>query len=117
MQVCVGFMKYLINILVINLKRFSNNMRKNNVYVDFPLEDFNVSSFIQGYNKNSYVYDLYAICQHSGSVLGGHYTACVKNYDDKWYLFNDTAVSEIPIDKLKNNKAYCFFYRKKKPTK
>jgi ubiquitin carboxyl-terminal hydrolase 8 len=107
----------LPNVLIINLKRFSNNMRKNKVYVDFPLEDFDVSSFIQGYNKRSYVYDLYAICQHSGNVLGGHYTACVKNYDDKWYLFNDTSVSKIPIDKLKNNKAYCFFYRKKKPTK
>ena len=107
----------LPNILIINLKRFSNNMRKNKVYVDFPLEDFDASSFIRGYNKKSYIYDLYAVCQHSGNVLGGHYTACVKNYDDKWYLFNDTSVSVIPTDKIKNDKAYCFFYRKKKPTK
>jgi len=107
----------LPEILIINLKRFTNNMRKNNIYVDFPLEDFDVSKYVQGYNKRSYVYNLYAICQHSGNVLGGHYTACVKNSNDKWYLFNDTAVSNIQEKQLKDQKAYCFFYRKKKPTK
>ena len=106
----------LPDILIINLKRFSNNMRKNSIYVDFPLEDLDMSSHVIGYNKKSYIYDLYAICQHSGNVLGGHYTACVKNLDDKWYFFNDTAIAEVPnIESVKNNKAYCFFYRKKKP--
>ena len=93
-------------------------MRKNKCFVDFPLEDLDMSSHVIGYNSKSYVYDLYAICQHSGNVLGGHYTACVKNLDNKWYIFNDTSIAQVPnTESMKNNKAYCFFYRKKKPTK
>ena len=85
----------LPDILIINLKRFSNNMRKNNSFVDFPLEDFNLSKYIKGYNKETYVYDLYALCNHSGNVMGGHYTACVKNANNKWYTFNDTSIQEV----------------------
>ncbi len=105
----------LPDILIINLKRFSNNMRKNNSFVDFPLEDFNLSKYITGYNKETYVYDLYALCNHSGNVMGGHYTACVRNANNKWYTFNDTSIQEVPdVQLLKNNNPYCFFYRKKK---
>ena len=105
----------LPDILIINLKRFSNNMRKNNSFVDFPLEDFNLSKYIKGYNKETYVYDLYALCNHSGNVMGGHYTACVKNANNKWYTFNDTSIQEVDdVQMLKNNNPYCFFYRKKK---
>ena len=28
--------------------------------------------------ENSYKYDLYGICNHSGGVAGGHYTSFVK---------------------------------------
>ena len=49
-----------------------------------------------------------------GSTLGGHYTAFVKNANRKWYLYNDTDVKEIDIEKtLNKNYAYCLFYRKK----
>ena len=65
------------------------------------------------YNKNLYIYDLYAICNHGGSVMGGHYTATIKNSNNKWYVFNDTSI--LPISQIeKNEKPYCFFYRKKK---
>jgi ubiquitin C-terminal hydrolase len=46
--------------------------------------------------------------------MGGHYYACVKNANNKWYKFNDARVSEISEAQLKTPYAYCFFYRKKK---
>ena len=41
----------LPDVLIITLKRFSNNMKKNNIVVDFPLEDLDMSPYIVGYNK------------------------------------------------------------------
>uniref|UniRef100_A0A6C0EWG3 USP domain-containing protein n=1 Tax=viral metagenome TaxID=1070528 RepID=A0A6C0EWG3_9ZZZZ len=104
----------LPTILVIDIKRFNAQNRKTQILVTFPLENFDLSKYVVGYKKESYVYDLYGICNHSGGVHGGHYTAFVKNANGKWYEFNDTIVTEIvDTDKLITPKAYCFFYRKK----
>ena len=104
----------LPTILVIDIKRFNAQNRKNQILVTFPLENFDLSQYVVGYKKESYVYDLYGICNHSGGVHGGHYTAFVKNANGKWYEFNDTIVTEImDTNKLITPKAYCFFYRKK----
>jgi len=102
------------SVLAIDLKRFNANNRKNQILVDFPLEDLDLSKYVIGYKKEQYVYDLYGICHHSGGVGGGHYTASVKNANGKWYHFNDREVAEIKdTSKLINPKAYCLFYRKK----
>ncbi len=101
------------NVLVILLKRFGNNMRKNKDRIDFPLENLNLQKYVVGYDKSSYIYDLYGICNHSGNVLGGHYWAYVKNANSKWYNFNDTMVREINPSQLITANAYCLFYRKK----
>jgi len=101
------------NILVIDIKRFNSMNRKNQVMVDFPLENLNLSKYVIGYEKDKYVYDLYGVCNHSGSVMGGHYTSFVKNANGKWYHYNDTSVSEVGmIQQIVTPKAYCFFYRK-----
>ena len=92
----------------------SKRKQKNQIFVTFPLEDFDVSSYVVGYKKESYIYDLYGICNHSGSSYGGHYTAFIKNANGKWYHFNDTNVKEITnLQELITPKAYCLFYRKK----
>ena len=102
------------DILIIDLKRFTNHVRKNSILVDFPLVNLDLKNYVIGYEKDSCVYDLYGICNHTGNVRGGHYTAFVKNID-QWYHFNDTNVTKITnIKKIKTNEAYCFFYRKKK---
>jgi ubiquitin C-terminal hydrolase len=99
-------------ILVIDIKRFNSKNRKNQIMVDFPLENLNLSKYVIGYNNNN-VYDLYGVCNHSGSVMGGHYTSFVKNANGKWYHYNDTSVTEVKdITQIKTPKAYCFFYRK-----
>lgn len=64
--------------------------------------------------KKSYVYELYGVCNHSGVVLGGHYTSYVKNANNKWYHFNDTSVSEVSItETIISPKAYVLLSKKK----
>lgn len=102
------------NILAIDLKRFNSRFQKNQIYVNFPLDDLDLSSYVIGYKKETYKYELYGVCNHSGGVMGGHYTSYVKNANGKWYHFNDTSVSEVGlIDTIISPKAYVLFYRKK----
>jgi ubiquitin C-terminal hydrolase len=102
------------NILTIDFKRFNSRNQKNQILISFPLDDLDLSKYVIGYKKNSYIYELYGVCNHSGGVLGGHYTAYVKNANGKWYHFNDTSVVEIGlIESIISPKAYCLFYRKK----
>jgi len=104
----------LPTVLVIDLKRFNAQNRKNQILVSFPLENFDLSKYVVGYKKENYVYDLYGICNHGGGVNGGHYSAFIKNANGKWYDFNDTFVKEVvDLNHLISPKAYCFFYRKK----
>lgn len=103
----------LPQILIIDIKRYNFAGKKLNNVIDIPLENASFSKYINGYNRSSYIYDLYGICNHSGGTLGGHYTSYVKAKNSKWYEFNDTMVRELSPDNLISNKSYCFFYRKK----
>jgi len=100
-------------ILVIDVKRFNSSNKKNQILIDFPLTNLDLSKFMIGYKADNCIYDLYGICNHSGSSLGGHYTSFIKNTNGKWYHFNDTIISEVTdLHNLITPKAYCFFYRK-----
>ncbi len=101
------------NILVIDFKRFNNRFQKNQILITFPFENLDLSEYVIGYKKELYKYELYGVCNHSGGLMGGHYTAYVKNANDKWYHFNDTNVSEVGIkESIISPKAYVLFYRK-----
>lgn len=100
-------------VLVIDFKRFNARNQKNQIHIDFPLDNLDLSDYVVGYKKKSYQYELYGICNHSGGVMGGHYTSFVKNANGKWYHFNDTSVTEVDERQLVSPKAYCLFYRKK----
>lgn len=100
------------NILMISLKRFNNNGKKKHSIVNSPIT-LDLTKYVEGYNKESYIYDLYGICTHSGlGISGGHYWAQIKNANGKWYKFNDTQVTEIPNNIPSMQGAYCLFYRK-----
>jgi ubiquitin carboxyl-terminal hydrolase 2/21 len=104
----------LPDILIIDIKRFNNKNNKNQLFIEFPLENMDLSKYVIGYKRENYIYDLYGICNHSGTSLGGHYTSFVKNANGKWYHFNDTNVAEVSnLSYLISPKAYCLFYRKK----
>jgi ubiquitin C-terminal hydrolase len=101
-------------ILVIDIKRVSavNFKNKNQVLITFPITNLDLSKYVIGYCKTPYIYDLYAICNHSGGLLGGHYYSFIK-IKNTWFSFNDTEVNEITdLNKLITPNAYCFFYRK-----
>lgn len=103
----------LPNIIIIDIKRYNLMGRKMLNYIDVPLQDVDLSNYVIGYDKKSYIYDLYGVCNHSGGTLGGHYTCTIKNPNGKWYEFNDTSITELPENKIISNKSYCLFYRKK----
>lgn len=102
----------LPQILIIDLKRWNVGGRKNQALVTFPLENLDMSPFVKGYNRDSYKYDLFGVCVHSGTAMGGHYTASIKTADDVWYSFNDTRVTPMPSNAVITPGAYCLFYRK-----
>jgi len=102
------------NILVIDIKRFNQRGQKNQILVTFPINELDLSEYVIGYKKDMYKYELYGVCNHSGSTMGGHYTAYVKNANGKWYHFNDTSVTEVGAhESIISPKAYVLFYRKK----
>ena len=103
----------LPNVLIIDLKRFTNNSTKINKLIHVPLENLDLQTYINGYNKDTYIYNLFGICNHHGGCFGGHYTAYVKNANNNWYEFNDTNISLLNPNKIITNNAYCFFFKKK----
>ncbi|XP_062171940.1 ubiquitin carboxyl-terminal hydrolase 8 isoform X3 [Alnus glutinosa] len=106
----------LPEILVIHLKRFSySRFSKNKLetYVDFPIDNFELSPYIaqrNGQSCNSYM--LYALSNHYGSMGGGHYTAFVHQGGDQWYELDDSHVYPISMEKIKSSAAYVLFYRR-----
>ncbi|KAM3692493.1 hypothetical protein ACJW30_08G093200 [Castanea mollissima] len=106
----------LPEILVIHLKKFSySRFSKNKLetYVDFPIDNFDLSPYISqinGMSCNRYM--LYAVSNHYGSMGGGHYTAFVHHGGDQWYDFDDSLVHPISQEKIKSSAAYVLFYRR-----
>ena len=105
------------DIMVILLKRFSpDGVRKLQHTIDFPLENLNLSKYANGYSSQNNVFDLFGVCNHTGGVLGGHYTAYVKT-QDKWFHYNDSLIEPVPNPQtIVSPSAYCLFYRKKIPS-
>ena len=90
------------DLLIIHLKRFNytrNYRDRINTLVRFPINGLDFSQYLlspstssnnnddDNDDTNNNIYDLYAICNHLGGMGGGHYTAYVKNLDNKqWYV-------------------------------
>jgi ubiquitin C-terminal hydrolase len=108
----------LPDVMILDLKRWAghNTRHQNKLHttIDIPLINADFSKYVKGYQSASYIYDLYAVGNHSGGAQGGHYTATIKNANGKWYVFDDSAIAEIPPERVISHHAYCLFYRKKK---
>ncbi|XP_042286103.1 ubiquitin carboxyl-terminal hydrolase 2-like [Thunnus maccoyii] len=100
-------------ILVLHLKRFSDsNTRasKLSTYVNFPLKELDLREFTSE-NSERAVYNLYAVSNHSGNALGGHYTAYCRNPGlGEWYSYNDSRVSPMSSSQVRSSNAYVLFY-------
>lgn len=106
----------LPRILIVHLKRWDMRGRKDQRRIDCPME-LVMEPYVRGYKPSSYVYELYAVCNHSGSPAGGHYTAEIRPAGgEQWYEFNDTRVrrqASVSAPSMSSSAAYCLFYRKK----
>jgi ubiquitin C-terminal hydrolase len=99
------------NILIISLKRFKDTNIKNKSLIHFPLE-LDLTKYVIGYKKTSFLYNLYGVCNHFGaSPSGGHYTSYIKNIN-KWYEFDDMNVIEKSVHGIVTPNAYMLFYRR-----
>ncbi|XP_020616960.1 ubiquitin carboxyl-terminal hydrolase 31-like [Orbicella faveolata] len=132
----------LPEVLVVHLKRFrqtSAGRTKLHTLVDFPLTGLDMNAHLEPRNKRSSpdshslgwgtwrrhransvsgceenLYDLYAVCNHTGGMTGGHYTAYCKNpVDATWYLFDDMRVERISERQIVTKAAYLLFYARR----
>ncbi|KAK5863108.1 hypothetical protein PBY51_000163 [Eleginops maclovinus] len=118
----------LPNILIIQLKRFSFRSfiwrDKINDMVDFPVRNLDLSKFCIGQKDDMQqppIYDLYAVINHYGGMIGGHYTAYARLPSDKnsqrsdvgWRLFDDSTVTMVEESQVVTRYAYVLFYRRR----
>uniref|UniRef100_A0A3P9M1N0 Ubiquitin carboxyl-terminal hydrolase n=1 Tax=Oryzias latipes TaxID=8090 RepID=A0A3P9M1N0_ORYLA len=100
-------------ILVIHLKRFSDSNSRSSklsTFVNFPLKELDLREFSAD-NSEHPVYNLYAVSNHTGNTLGGHYTAYCRNPAlGEWYSYNDSRVSPISSGQVRTSNAYVLFY-------
>uniref|UniRef100_A0A6Q2WXZ0 ubiquitinyl hydrolase 1 n=1 Tax=Esox lucius TaxID=8010 RepID=A0A6Q2WXZ0_ESOLU len=118
----------LPNVLIIQLKRFSFRSfiwrDKINDMVDFPVRNLDLSKFCIGQKDDMAqppIYDLYAVINHYGGMIGGHYTAYARLPSDKnsqrsdvgWRLFDDSTVTTVQESQVVTRYAYVLFYRRR----
>ena len=103
--------KYLILIL----KRYSGNLSKSNNLITFPIENLDLSSYAEGYDKYDCMLNLVSVGCHQGGLNGGHYYSVCKNINNKWYTYNDDIVTEFNMQTGKNDlfkNGYILIYQK-----
>uniref|UniRef100_A0A4W5MZ38 ubiquitinyl hydrolase 1 n=1 Tax=Hucho hucho TaxID=62062 RepID=A0A4W5MZ38_9TELE len=118
----------LPNVLIIQLKRFSFRSfiwrDKINDMVDFPVRNLDLSKFCIGQKDDMQqppIYDLYAVINHYGGMIGGHYTAYARlpsaqnsqRSDVGWRLFDDSTVTMVEESQVVTRYAYVLFYRRR----
>ncbi|XP_015230635.1 PREDICTED: ubiquitin carboxyl-terminal hydrolase 31-like [Cyprinodon variegatus] len=129
----------LPDILILHLKRFRQDgdrrVKMQNM-VRFPLTGMDMAPHMvkrsqsswslpshwspwrrpygMGRDPEDYLYDLYAVCNHHGTMQGGHYTAYCKNsIDGQWYCFDDSDVHPISEDEVCKQTGYILFYQRR----
>ncbi|XP_054849020.1 ubiquitin carboxyl-terminal hydrolase 31 [Eublepharis macularius] len=129
----------LPDVLIIHLKRFrqegDRRMKLQNM-VRFPLTGLDMTPHVVkrsqsswslpshwspwrrscglGRDPEDFIYDLYAVCNHHGTMQGGHYTAYCKNsIDGLWYCFDDSDVQQLPENEVCKQTAYILFYQRR----
>ncbi|XP_075765625.1 ubiquitin carboxyl-terminal hydrolase 2 isoform X2 [Pelodiscus sinensis] len=106
-------------ILVLHLKRFSEariRTSKLTTFVSFQLKDLDLREFA-AQSCNHAVYNLYAVSNHSGTTMGGHYTAYCRNpVSGEWHTFNDSRVTPMSSSHVRSSDAYLLFYELASPS-
>ncbi|KAF8316815.1 cysteine proteinase [Clavulina sp. PMI_390] len=118
-------------VLIVHLKRFSSYgtaHEKLTDFVDFPVRGLDLGEWVgkdkleatlspqSAESRRGLVYDLAAVSEHEGTVLGsGHYRAYAYNEsDDQWYHYADARVKKARAEDAVNQHAYMLFYVRRK---
>ncbi|XP_039559704.1 ubiquitin carboxyl-terminal hydrolase 43, partial [Passer montanus] len=131
----------LPDILIIHLKRFrqvAEQRHKLTTLVRFPLRGLDMAPHVAQRGQpggqllgrwapwqpplrpppgcpRDHLYDLYAVCNHHGSMQGGHYTAfCCNALDGRWYSFDDSRVEWVREAEVSTRSAYILFYQRRR---
>lgn len=107
-------------ILIIHLKRFKyddygQRGSKNNKTLEYPMEQWDLSTFVLGQGNEVPCYDMYAVSNHLGGLGGGHYTAYALNrFKEEWYEYNDSQCRMLEDTSVveRNSTAYLLFYNR-----
>ena len=106
-------------VLVLHLKRFNNARKKKNHYLSFPITNLNISRYLSedaesGMLKPA-IYDLFAVCHHSGTLSSGHYVTSCLEHDNScsWHTFDDAIVSKLSHLMSPCKSPYILFYKQR----
>jgi ubiquitin carboxyl-terminal hydrolase 8 len=105
--------------LIIQFKRYNNHKSavfENKNTVMFPINELDMSIYINKLNTIKSKYKLYAVIQQFGGIRGGHYIAYTRNLiNDEWYKYDDETVTHIYDDTIEseivNGNTYILFYK------
>ncbi len=88
---------------------------KNNTPLEYPLQDWDLSSYVHSRGSEHPTYDCYAVSNHVGGLGGGHYTAYGQTrFNDQWFEFNDNSYRAVNESEIQRNtrSAYVLFYNR-----
>ena len=88
--------------------------RKLQTLVEFPVRGLDLSPWLK--EPRSSLYDLTAVCNHSGSAAGGHYFCYARDENEgatRWFEYNDSGVYAMEETGLVRETAYVLFYQRR----
>ena len=106
----------LPKILIFTIQRINTltEFLKNNQLIEIEefidLKEFIDEDLIENKDNNKFLYRLFGINNHSGSINYGHYYSYTK-VNNCFFEFNDSYVSKINVNNISKN-AYALFYEK-----
>ena len=110
------------NYLIIHLKRFqARNIimyDKTDKDILFPIRSLDLAPYSvprTNVDSNYYLYDLFGVANHYGSLYRGHYTAYARlsGSDNIWREFDDRTVTSINENSVQSEAAYVLFYKRR----
>ncbi|CAF1138386.1 unnamed protein product [Adineta steineri] len=111
------YLKTLPPVLILQLKRFNYDLQsyaKNDTFIEYDLDNLDINEYVvQADRDKSIRYDLIAVSNHWGDLIGGHYVTYAKLPETQdWYKYNDCRVSKMDKNIHKNNfSAYILVYQ------
>lgn len=110
-------------VLVLQLKRFQNDLSKIAARVTCPVFDLDMTPYMSescraaaSNGAKDTVYNLYGVVSHSVTETFGHYIALIRHpLSGQWNCYDDHKVTPVDINalKIKMTEAYLLFYERR----